>query len=189
MHLKMLSGKWRPFCLELNVLTLQHVWPTSINTSPELNSFIKRHPLYSNHQQTMGCLFWAFYLLKTQHISSSWANLGYLMHRRRPPISNLYGQVMGCSLWWSYCSMSDPHLWTQALAYFARKEENCKTQIMEVLTHIDRWNLLPPLLVIQTLAHNSTATLAVVKVSSLWLTHSMHNWLNTHKVSAWNSHK
>ena len=61
MHLKMLSGKWRPFCLELNVLTLQHVWPTSINASPELNSFIKRHPLYCNHQQTMGCLFWAFW--------------------------------------------------------------------------------------------------------------------------------
>jgi len=30
--------------------------------------------------------------------------------------------------------------------------------------HIDKRNLLPPLLVIQTLAHNSTATLAVVKV-------------------------
>ena len=28
---------------------------------------------------------------------------------------------------------------------------------------IDKWNLLPPLLVIQTLAHNSTATLGVVK--------------------------
>ena len=28
---------------------------------------------------------------------------------------------------------------------------------------IDKWNLLPPLLVVQTLAHNSTATLGVVK--------------------------
>ncbi|XP_019628396.1 PREDICTED: vacuolar protein sorting-associated protein 11 homolog [Branchiostoma belcheri] len=57
----------------------------------------------------------------------------------------------------------DPNLWVQALAYFARKEENCRTQMMEVLQHIDRHNLLPPLLVVQTLAHNSTATLAVVK--------------------------
>ncbi|XP_064597137.1 vacuolar protein sorting-associated protein 11 homolog [Liolophura sinensis] len=57
----------------------------------------------------------------------------------------------------------DPNLWVQALAYFARKEDNCKTQLMEVLTHIDKKNLLPPLLVIQTLAHNSTATLSVVK--------------------------
>lgn len=33
----------------------------------------------------------------------------------------------------------------------------------EVLAHIDIHNLLPPLLVIQTLAHNSNATLSVVK--------------------------
>ncbi|XP_070533237.1 vacuolar protein sorting-associated protein 11 homolog [Ptychodera flava] len=57
----------------------------------------------------------------------------------------------------------DPSLWVQALSYFAGKEENCKPQIMEVLSHIDKKNLLPPLLVIQTLAHNSTATLSVVK--------------------------
>ena len=60
---------------------------------------------------------------------------------------------------------SDPGLWIQALAYFARKEEDCKQQIVEVLSHIDKHNLLPPLLVTQTLAHNSTATLSVVKVS------------------------
>ncbi|XP_067666114.1 vacuolar protein sorting-associated protein 11 homolog [Haliotis asinina] len=57
----------------------------------------------------------------------------------------------------------DPSLWVQALSFFARKEENCKAQLMEVLSHIDKKNLLPPLLVIQTLAHNSTATLSVVK--------------------------
>ncbi|KAK2167121.1 hypothetical protein LSH36_32g21058 [Paralvinella palmiformis] len=57
----------------------------------------------------------------------------------------------------------DPNLWIQALAYFSGKEEDCKQQIIEVLSHIDDRNLLPPLLVIQTLAHNSTATLAVVK--------------------------
>ncbi|XP_041361621.1 vacuolar protein sorting-associated protein 11 homolog [Gigantopelta aegis] len=57
----------------------------------------------------------------------------------------------------------DQSLWVQALSYFAKKEDNCKTQLMEVLSHIDKKNLLPPLLVIQTLAHNSTATLSVVK--------------------------
>ncbi|XP_050409252.1 vacuolar protein sorting-associated protein 11 homolog [Patella vulgata] len=57
----------------------------------------------------------------------------------------------------------DPNLWVQALSYFARKEECCKAQLIEVLSQIDRRNLLPPLLVIQTLAHNSTATLSVVK--------------------------
>ncbi|GFR61248.1 vacuolar protein sorting-associated protein 11-like protein [Elysia marginata] len=57
----------------------------------------------------------------------------------------------------------DPQLWVQALSYFACKEENCKSQLMETLTHIDKKNLLPPLMVIQILAHNSTATLSVVK--------------------------
>lgn len=37
-------------------------------------------------------------------------------------------------------------LWEQALGYFARKEEDCKTYISEVLQHIDQNNLMPPLL-------------------------------------------
>jgi len=57
----------------------------------------------------------------------------------------------------------DTSLWSQALSYFARKEEDCRKHIREVLQHIDKYNLLSPLLVVQTLAHNSTATLAVVK--------------------------
>ena len=36
-------------------------------------------------------------------------------------------------------------------------------------TDIDKKNLLPPLMVIQILAHNSTATLSVVKVRSCFL--------------------
>ena len=64
-------------------------------------------------------------------------------------------------------STQDPNLWVQTLSYFARKEENCKQYIVEVLSQIDRYNLLPPLMVIQTLAHNSSATLSVVKVTSL----------------------
>jgi len=58
---------------------------------------------------------------------------------------------------------ADPQLWIQALSYFAGKEENCKSQLMETLSNIDKKNLLPPLMVIQILAHNSTATLSVVK--------------------------
>ncbi|TRY90571.1 hypothetical protein DNTS_018353 [Danionella cerebrum] len=41
---------------------------------------------------------------------------------------------------------SEVCLWEQALGYFARKEENCKAYISEVLTHIDEHNLMPPLL-------------------------------------------
>lgn len=44
-----------------------------------------------------------------------------------------YGDQEGC-------------LWEQALGYFARKEEDCKAYISEVLHHIDQNNLMPPLL-------------------------------------------
>ncbi|KAL4227956.1 Vacuolar protein sorting-associated protein 11 [Mactra antiquata] len=56
----------------------------------------------------------------------------------------------------------DSNLWVQALSYFAKKE-NLKQQLGIVLHHIDKMNLLPPLLVIQTLANSPTATLSVIK--------------------------
>ncbi|XP_066929796.1 vacuolar protein sorting-associated protein 11 homolog [Clytia hemisphaerica] len=59
--------------------------------------------------------------------------------------------------------VKDASLWSQALAYFASKEEACKSHIIDVLNHIDKINLMSPLHVIETLAHNSTATLGVVK--------------------------
>ena len=64
---------------------------------------------------------------------------------------------------WTLPTLADRNLWVHALEYFAGKE-GCKAQIMEVLGHIDKRNLLPPLLVIDALARNSSATLAVVKV-------------------------
>ncbi|XP_036179944.1 vacuolar protein sorting-associated protein 11 homolog isoform X1 [Myotis myotis] len=57
----------------------------------------------------------------------------------------------------------EPSLWEQALSYFARKEEDCKEYVAAVLKHIENKNLMPPLLVVQTLAHNSTATLSVIR--------------------------
>ncbi|XP_044312298.1 vacuolar protein sorting-associated protein 11 homolog isoform X2 [Varanus komodoensis] len=57
----------------------------------------------------------------------------------------------------------EPCLWEQALGYFAHKAEDCKEHIAAVLQHIESKNLMPPLLVVQTLAHNSTATLSVIK--------------------------
>ncbi|PVD32476.1 hypothetical protein C0Q70_07915 [Pomacea canaliculata] len=57
----------------------------------------------------------------------------------------------------------DSRLWVHALSYFAQRETTCKTQLIEVLSYIDKKNLMSPLLVIQTLAHNSSATLSVLK--------------------------
>jgi hypothetical protein len=58
---------------------------------------------------------------------------------------------------------ADRNLWVMALSFFAGKEEDSRAQISEVLAHIDKHNLLPPLMVIDALSHNSNATLSVIK--------------------------
>lgn len=57
----------------------------------------------------------------------------------------------------------DASLWADALAYFGEKGENCTKEVKEVLFHIERDNLLPPLIVIQTLGKNQSLTLSVIK--------------------------
>ncbi|CAM6025247.1 unnamed protein product [Sphagnum balticum] len=58
---------------------------------------------------------------------------------------------------------SDLSLWNDVLAYFGERGENCANEVKEVLVHIERDNLLPPLIVLQKLAKNPALTLSVVK--------------------------
>ncbi|KAG0579722.1 hypothetical protein KC19_4G119500 [Ceratodon purpureus] len=57
----------------------------------------------------------------------------------------------------------DPSLWNDVLSYFGEHGENCSDEVREVLVHIERDNLLPPLIVLQKLSKNPKLTLAVVK--------------------------
>jgi vacuolar protein sorting-associated protein 11 len=58
----------------------------------------------------------------------------------------------------------DPNLWIQALHYFSKLEEyNCKDYIMQILAYIEKFNLLPPLMVIKILSQNSTLTIDTIK--------------------------
>ena len=60
----------------------------------------------------------------------------------------------------------DSNLWIQALQYFSKCEEyNCKEFIMQIITNIEKLNLLQPLMVIKILSQNSTLTIDTVKVS------------------------
>ena len=67
----------------------------------------------------------------------------------------------------------DPQLWVQALTYFAacrdgaQSLDQCKKNIAVVLHHIEENNLMPPLMVVQTLAESSFATLSDIKVCSI----------------------
>ena len=54
----------------------------------------------------------------------------------------------------------------QVLAYFGAREHECGAEVREVLAHIERGQLLPPLSVLQQLAKNPSLTLAVVKVTT-----------------------
>ncbi|KAK9694802.1 Vacuolar protein sorting-associated protein 11 [Basidiobolus ranarum] len=60
----------------------------------------------------------------------------------------------------------NPALYPQTLTYFASSPASLLTnsaELMQVLEHIDKENLLPPLQVVQALSRNSVATVGVVK--------------------------
>lgn len=67
----------------------------------------------------------------------------------------------------SLYSRQDPNLWVQALSYFASVEQ-CKKFIAEVLQHIEENHLMPPLMVVQTLADSQYATLSDIKVHTMY---------------------
>ncbi|KAF2073113.1 hypothetical protein CYY_005582 [Polysphondylium violaceum] len=59
--------------------------------------------------------------------------------------------------------IKDPNLWVRALSYFSITKQDCQNEIVEILTNIDKENLIPPLLVIQILSQNKNTTLSVIK--------------------------
>ncbi|KAG6509672.1 vacuolar protein-sorting-associated protein 11 homolog [Zingiber officinale] len=57
----------------------------------------------------------------------------------------------------------DQSLWVDVLNYFGELGEDCSKEVKEVLTYIERDNILPPIVVLQTLSRNPCLTLSVVK--------------------------
>jgi hypothetical protein len=57
----------------------------------------------------------------------------------------------------------DPQLWVEALIYFAAQPGACEAELTQVLDHIDRLGLLPPLMVVQILARNPSKPVSVVR--------------------------
>ncbi|CAH9109800.1 unnamed protein product [Cuscuta europaea] len=57
----------------------------------------------------------------------------------------------------------DPSLWAEVLKYFGELGENCSKEVKEVLTYIERDDILPPIIVLQTLSRNPCLTLSVIK--------------------------
>ncbi|XP_015898778.3 vacuolar protein-sorting-associated protein 11 homolog [Ziziphus jujuba] len=57
----------------------------------------------------------------------------------------------------------DASLWADLLKYFGELGEDCSKEVKEVLTYIERDDILPPIIVLQTLSRNPCLTLSVIK--------------------------
>ncbi|ONK75987.1 uncharacterized protein A4U43_C03F22650 [Asparagus officinalis] len=57
----------------------------------------------------------------------------------------------------------DPSLFADLLKYFGELGEDCSKEVKEILTYIERDDVLPPIVVLQTLSKNPCLTLSVVK--------------------------
>ncbi|CAN1121102.1 Vacuolar protein-sorting-associated protein 11 homolog [Linum perenne] len=57
----------------------------------------------------------------------------------------------------------DPTLWADLLKYFGELGEDCSNEVKEVLTYIERDDILPPIIVLQALSRNPCLTLSVIK--------------------------
>ncbi|KAL8195404.1 hypothetical protein R6Q57_025807 [Mikania cordata] len=57
----------------------------------------------------------------------------------------------------------DPTLWADLLKYFGELGVDCSKEVKEVLTYIERDDILPPIMVLQTLSTNPFLSLSVVK--------------------------
>ncbi|MFS7921846.1 putative transcription factor C2H2 family [Helianthus anomalus] len=57
----------------------------------------------------------------------------------------------------------DPTLWADLLKYFGELGEDCSKEVREVLTYIERDDILPPIMVLQTLSSNPFLSLSVIK--------------------------
>lgn len=57
----------------------------------------------------------------------------------------------------------DPTLWADLLKYFGELGEDCSKEVKEVLTYIERDDILPPIMVLQTLSSNPCLSLSVIK--------------------------
>lgn len=73
------------------------------------------------------------------------------------------GIISACEKYGDSLSGGDPLLWSEALQYFAKNDEDCTVQIKEVLKHIEKEDVLPPLVVLQTLSQNPRLKLKIVK--------------------------
>eukprot|EP00899_Mesostigma_viride_P016779 jgi/Mesvir1/25101/Mv21565-RA.1 len=73
------------------------------------------------------------------------------------------GLILACKRLADPSRGGQPNLWVDVLTYFSNQDRDCSSEVAEVLRHVERDDLLPPLLVLHTLSRNKRLSLAVVK--------------------------
>ncbi|KAL3633630.1 Vacuolar protein sorting-associated protein 11 [Castilleja foliolosa] len=58
---------------------------------------------------------------------------------------------------------ADLSLWADLLKYFCELGEDCSKEVKQVLTYIEKDDILPPIIVLQTFSRNPCLTLSVIK--------------------------
>eukprot|EP00775_Hariotina_reticulata_P008195 gene8195-8386_t len=71
--------------------------------------------------------------------------------------------IAACVQYGDAASGGDPQLWAEALDYLVGQPGECSAAISEVLRHIEAGALLPPLVVLQTLAKNKQLKVSIIK--------------------------
>eukprot|EP00882_Tetradesmus_deserticola_P009855 GHRQ01010413.1.p1 GENE.GHRQ01010413.1~~GHRQ01010413.1.p1 ORF type:complete len:423 (+),score=244.16 GHRQ01010413.1:587-1855(+) len=70
--------------------------------------------------------------------------------------------ISACIQYSDAAAGGDPQLWAEALQYFCAQPGDCSDAISQVLQHVEPGELLPPLVVLQTLAKNKTLKVSLV---------------------------
>jgi vacuolar protein sorting-associated protein 11 len=73
------------------------------------------------------------------------------------------GLIASCKKLGDSSQGGDPSLWGDLLKYFGELGEDCSKEVKEVLTYIEKEDVVPPIVVLQTLSKNQCLTLSVVK--------------------------
>lgn len=62
----------------------------------------------------------------------------------------------------------DLNIWVHALKYFSKQEDiRCKDYLIQTLSSVEKYNLLPPIIVIKTISQNNTITFDTIKVKKI----------------------
>ena len=102
MHLKMSSGKWRPFCLGLNVLTLEYHWEEMGKKSVAFDRLINQIIQQNDTLSSVGLISSMFKITQTFSSTINWhyRYLETMSHLNEPPFLSMPRSILTSSVHW-----------------------------------------------------------------------------------------